>query len=61
MFLKCSNKSKNLLQTVLEQFMNAVEKYGERWPTAVTRIRVDHGAENVLICDAVVASISHIH
>ena len=37
MFLKCSNN--NLLQTVLELFMNAIEKDGP-WPS---RIRVDHG------------------
>ncbi|CAB4015173.1 RNA-directed DNA polymerase from transposon X-element [Paramuricea clavata] len=50
MFLKCSNN--NLSQTVLELFMNAIEKDG-LWPS---RIRVDHGVENVLVCDAMVSA-----
>ena len=54
LFLKFS--SKNLLQTVLEQFMNAVEKYGEiKDGPRPSRIGVDHGVENVLVCDAMVA------
>ena len=48
MFLKCSNN--NLSQTVLELFLNAVEKDG-LWPS---HIRVDHEVENVLVCDAMV-------
>jgi hypothetical protein len=50
MFLKCSNN--NFSQTVLELFMNAIEKNG-LWPS---RIRVDHGVENVLVCDAMVSA-----
>jgi hypothetical protein len=50
MFLKCSNN--NLSQTVLELFMNAIEK-DDLWPS---RIRVDHGVENVLVCDAMVSA-----
>lgn len=49
MFLKCS--SNNLSETVLELFLSAVEKDGHMWPS---RIRVDKGVENVLICDAMV-------
>ena len=48
MFLKCNNN--NLSQTVLEIFLNATEKDG-LWPS---RIRVDHGVENVLVCEAMV-------
>ena len=48
MFLRCSNN--NLSQTVLELFLKAIEKDG-LWPS---RIRVDYGAENVLVCDAMV-------
>ena len=48
MFLKCNNN--NLSQTVLELFLNATEKDG-LWPS---RIRVDHGVENVLMCEAMV-------
>ena len=48
MFLKCNNNS--LSQTVLELFLNATEKDG-LWPS---RIRVDHGVENVLVCEAMV-------
>ena len=48
LFLKCSNN--NLSQTVLELFLKANEKDGF-WPS---RIRVDYGVENVLVCDAMV-------
>lgn len=48
MFLHCS--SNNLSETVLALFLNAVEKDG-LWPS---RIRVDKGVENVLVCDAMV-------
>ena len=47
-FLRCSNN--NLSQTVLELFLKAIEKDG-LWPS---RIRVDYGVENVLVCDAMV-------
>lgn len=49
MFLRCS--SNNKAETVLELFINAVESDGCRWPS---RIRVDHGVENVQVCDAMV-------
>ena len=43
-FLTCS--SNNLAQTVLDLFLHAVKKDGNRWPS---RIRVDKGVENVLV------------
>ena len=49
MFLRCS--SDNLAETVLELFLDTISKDGERWPS---RIRVDKGVENVLVCDAIV-------
>ena len=49
MFLRCS--SNNLAETVLELFLDAISRDGERWPS---RIRVDKGVENVLVCDAIV-------
>lgn len=49
MFLNCSNN--NLAKTVLELFLGAVEKDGGMWPS---RIRVDKGVENVLVCDKMV-------
>lgn len=48
MYLKCS--SNNLAETVLDLFLSAVEGSGF-WPS---RIRVDHGVENVSVCDAMV-------
>ena len=36
---------------MLELFLDAIMKDGERWPS---RIRVDRGVENVLVCDAMV-------
>ncbi|XP_068692640.1 uncharacterized protein [Montipora foliosa] len=48
MFLHCSPN--NLSETVLSLFLDAVEKDG-LWPS---RIRVDRGVENVLVCDAIV-------
>ena len=36
---------------MLELFLDAILKDGERWPS---RIRVDRGVENVLVCDAMV-------
>ena len=47
-FLHCSPN--NLSETVLSLFLDAVEKDG-LWPS---RIRVDRGVENVLVCDAMV-------
>lgn len=49
MFLKCSNN--NLSTTVLELFMGAIQGDGGLYPS---RIRVDRGVENVLICDEMV-------
>ena len=49
MFLRCS--SNNKAETVLELFLNAVKSDGDLWPS---RIRVDYGVENVLVCDAMV-------
>ena len=48
-FLKCSPN--NLAETVLELFLDAVKSDGDLWPS---RIRVDKGVENVLVCDAMV-------
>ena len=50
-FLKCSNN--NLSQTVLDLFLHAIYHDNGLWPL---RIRVDHGVENVLVCDAIVAA-----
>ena len=49
MFLKCSHN--NLAQTVLDLFLDCIKHDGDRWPS---RIRVDYGVENVLVCDAMV-------
>lgn len=51
MFLHCS--SNNLSETVLELFLNAIKSDGNLWPS---RIRVDQGVENVLVCDAMAAA-----
>ena len=48
-FLRCS--SNNKAETVLELFLNAIECDGDLWPS---RVRVDYGVENVLVCDAMV-------
>lgn len=48
-FLKCS--SNNLAQTVLDLFLDAVNKDGNRWPS---QIQVDKGVENVLVCDTMI-------
>eukprot|EP00794_Sanderia_malayensis_P001071 gene1071-411_t len=47
MFLHC-NKN-NLSQTVLALFLNAIDTNGGLWPS---RICVDHGVENVSVCEA---------
>ena len=49
MFLTCNTN--NLASTVLESFLQAVQNNSNLWPS---RIRVDHGVENVSICDAMV-------
>lgn len=49
MFLRCS--SNNLAETVLELFLDAVRRDGDLWPS---RLRVDKGVENVLVCDAMI-------
>ncbi|XP_068723738.1 uncharacterized protein [Montipora capricornis] len=49
MFLRCN--SNNLAETVLVLFLDAIEHDGNLWPS---RIRVDKGVENVLVCDAMV-------
>ena len=51
MFLKCSNN--NLSQTVWDLFLHAIYQDNGLWPSC---IRVDHGVENVLVCDAIVAA-----
>ena len=48
-FLHCS--ANNLATTVLNLFHSAVERDGGIWPS---RIRVDYGVENVLVCEAMV-------
>ena len=48
-FLECSNN--NLSQTMLNLFIDAIQNDGVRWPS---RIRVDYGVENELVCDPMV-------
>ena len=48
-FLRCSTN--NLAQTVLDLFMNSIENDRGLWPS---RVRVDYGVENVMVCDAMV-------
>ena len=48
-FLQCSTN--NLSETVLSLFLDGIERDGGLWPS---RIRVDRGVENVLVCDAMV-------
>ena len=50
MFLKCSPN--NYAYNVLQLFTEAVEIGHGQWPS---RIRVDRGVENVLVCDLMVA------
>ena len=49
MFLRCN--SNNRAETVLNLFLDALNRDGNLWPS---RIRVDKGVENVLVCDAMV-------
>ena len=53
-FLRCN--SNNLAETVLELFLAAIQRDGNLWPS---RIRVDKGVENVLVCDAMVQVRGH--
>ena len=48
-FLECSNN--NLSQTILILFTDVIQNDSNRWPS---RIRVDYGAENICVCDAMV-------
>ena len=48
-FLKCSSNNKS--ETVLSYFLEAIDRDGRLWPS---RIRVDRGVENVLVCDTMV-------
>ena len=48
-YLKCI--SNNLSETVLDLFLDAGKRDGDRWPS---RIRVDRRVENVLVCDAMI-------
>ena len=50
MYLKCSTN--NLAETVKNLFLTAINQNHGLWPS---RIRVDHGVENVLVCDEMVA------
>ena len=50
MYLKCSTN--NLAETVRNLFLTAVDQNYGLWPS---RIRVDYGVENVLVCDEMVA------
>ena len=49
MFLRCDNN--NRAETVLNLFQNAITENHNLWPS---RVRVDYGVENVLVCDAIV-------
>ena len=48
MFLQCNTN--NRASTVLQLFLESISNHGGYWPS---RIRVDYGVENVLICDAI--------
>ena len=50
MYLKCSTN--NLAETVKNLFLTAINQNHGLWPSL---IRVDHGVENVLVCDEMVA------
>ena len=50
MYLMCSTN--NLAETVLDLFNDAIKANRGLWPS---RIRVDYGVENVLVCDEMVA------
>jgi len=48
--VKCS--SNNLAETVRTLFLESIEENNNLWPS---RIRVDYGVENVLVCDEMVS------
>ena len=48
MFLQCNTNNKAL--TVLQLFLESLDNHGGYWPS---RLRVDYGVENVLVCDAI--------
>ena len=48
-YFNCSTN--NLASTKLSLFLQAIENHGGYWPS---RVRVDHGVENILICEAMV-------
>ena len=48
MFLQCNTN--NRASTVLQLFLTSINNHDGYWPS---RIRVDYGVENVLICDAI--------
>ena len=50
MYLSCNTDNK--AETVLRLFEKAINEHDGLWPS---RIRVDYGVENVLICDAMVS------
>jgi hypothetical protein len=50
MYLSCNTNNK--AETVLRLFEKAISEHDGLWPS---RIRVDYGVENVLICDAMVS------
>ncbi|CAH3044874.1 unnamed protein product, partial [Porites lobata] len=45
------SNSNNLAETVLDLFLDAVQRDGNLW---LSRIRVEKGVENVPVCDAMV-------
>ena len=47
--MKCN--SNNFGETVLELFLEVISKDDEMWPS---RMRVDRGVENDLVCEAMV-------
>mgnify|MGYP000043652363 FL=1 len=49
MFLRCSSNNKT--ETGIELVLNDFKSDGDLWPS---RIEVDYGVENVLVCDAMV-------
>ena len=52
MFLKCSTNNRK--ETVEGLFLQAVDKYS--WPS---RVRTDHGGENVLVWERMIAFRGH--
>ena len=54
MYSHCSTN--NLAETVLELFLSSINDNWGLWPS---RIRVDYGVENVLICESMIAKRGH--